>query len=307
MLPNIATAEAFDAFGNKEPVFLEATKEILSKLNLNGSVLSFPDSGSLPVVIVDDQFVVKYFPQVFKEAFLNELKALEYLGSNGLACPKVMSAGELSSWNYIFMNKLPGQSLKQLWPVTSEENKREACRQVGRELRKFHSLQLPAGLNAEEEWKSFLATQIEGCYARQKKLGLSEKYLEQIPQFLNKVKLEWSRISFLHTEVMKDHVIFEKNPGGLHLSGFIDFEPSMFGSPEYDFASVGVFLSSGDSGSLRSFFEGYGNLELASDSGFRRRVLAYTLLHRYSRLKWYLEFLPTADTLEELADIWWEV
>jgi hygromycin-B 7''-O-kinase len=39
----------------------------------------------------------------------------------------------------------------------------------------------------------------------------------------------------------------------------------------------------------------------------RRRLLAYTLLHRYSDLPWYLQELPAPPepTLEALADSWW--
>jgi hygromycin-B 7''-O-kinase len=35
--------------------------------------------------------------------------------------------------------------------------------------------------------------------------------------------------------------------------------------------------------------------------------MAYALLHRYSRLAWYLEFMPTggAETLDDLARRWW--
>jgi len=39
----------------------------------------------------------------------------------------------------------------------------------------------------------------------------------------------------------------------LSFSGFVDFEPSMIGAPEYDFAAVGIFLSSGNPNALRSF------------------------------------------------------
>lgn len=131
--------------------------------------------------------------------------------------------------------------------------------------------------------------------------------LKQIPSFLESTAINWSQISFLHTEVMRDHVFFSHANNQVTFNGFIDFEPSMVGATEYDFASVSIFVSSGDSDALCSFFEGYGNLDFASHRDFRRRIMAYTLLHKYSNLKWYLEFMPNADTLDDLADLWFAI
>jgi len=35
--------------------------------------------------------------------------------------------------------------------------------------------------------------------------------------------------------------------------------------------------------------------------------MAFALLHKFSNLKWHLEFMPQADLLEELAEKWWAV
>ena len=39
----------------------------------------------------------------------------------------------------------------------------------------------------------------------------------------------------------------------------------------------------------------------------RSEVMAYLLLHKYSNLKWYLQFMPDAKSLDELAELWWSV
>jgi hygromycin-B 7''-O-kinase len=183
-----------------------------------------------------------------------------------------------------------------------------ACFETGKKLKAIHDLTLDRkNSSTRSSWEEFINTQTESCFARHKKLGLTPELLRQIPDFNKNTKLSrGADDSFLHTEVMRDHVFFRTASGGPAISGFIDFEPSMTGAPEYDFASVGVFLSSGDHNALRAFFSGYGNLACA-DTAFRRRIMAYTLLHRYSDLKWYLEFMPQADSLEELADKWWAV
>ncbi|MDB4952187.1 MAG: putative aminoglycoside phosphotransferase [Gemmatimonadetes bacterium] len=80
----------------------------------------------------------------------------------------------------------------------------------------------------------------------------------------------------------------------------------MVGAPEYDFASVGIFLTCGDSALFRAFLLGCGYTDADFTVELPRRIMAYALLHRYSNLRWYLETIPprTATTLDELAAEW---
>lgn len=213
----------------------------------------------------------------------------------------------MHGWQFVLMSKLAGGSLKDLWPNLLPESRRQACIEIGKSLRKIHEINLSAVDLNTNLWTEFLSAQKNACFARHEKLGLRQDLLKQIPAFLESVNLDWSRLSFLHTEVMRDHVFFDVANEKMTFSGFIDFEPSMIGCPEYDFASVGLFLSSGDRDALRSFFEGYGNLDQVSNREFRRRIMAYALLHKYSKLTWYLQFMPNADSLDELAELWWGI
>ena len=82
----------------------------------------------------------------------------------------------------------------------------------------------------------------------------------------------------------------------------------MLGHPDYELASVGVFLSCGEPALLRAVCEGYGRPGGALPPDACRRAMAFALLHRYSNLRWYLERVPPpagVHTLEELADFWW--
>ena len=57
---------------------------------------------------------------------------------------------------------------------------------------------------------------------------------------------------------------------------------------------------------LRAFLRGYGQ---APDPDLPRRVLAWTLLHKFSHLVWYLHILggPDSRDLEDLARVWFGV
>jgi hygromycin-B 7''-O-kinase len=66
----------------------------------------------------------------------------------------------------------------------------------------------------------------------------------------------------------------------------------MRGAREYEFASVGLFVSCGDAGFLRRLLLAYGYRYHQLDDALPRRLLAYALLHRYSDLPWWLAQLP---------------
>ena len=98
-----------------------------------------------------------------------------------------------------------------------------------------------------------------------------------------------------------------KDDSGWQLSGLFDFEPAMLGAPEYDFASFGLFVACGDGRFLCRSLRVYGYRDDLLDAALQNRLMAYAVLHRYSKLRWYLERLPApqAVTLEHLAVRWW--
>ena len=105
---------------------------------------------------------------------------------------------------------------------------------------------------------------------------------------------------------MRDHVLVTRDGEEWTNTGLFDYEPAMLGAPEYEFASVGVFLAEGNAALFRATLLGYGYTQAELSSELQRRILAYLLLHRYSNMNWYLERIPpkTATTLDELAAEW---
>ena len=61
-------------------------------------------------------------------------------------------------------------------------------------------------------------------------------------------------------------------------------------------------------GILRAILVAYGYRQAELDQNLQRRFMAYTILHRYSRLSWYLSLMPPKEgviTLDDLAGQWW--
>ncbi|HET9450342.1 MAG TPA: aminoglycoside phosphotransferase family protein, partial [Aggregicoccus sp.] len=269
-------------------------------------------AGSSIVFAVGEGHVVKLFAPLHAEAADTEARVLAHVqGRLGVATPALQASGTLEDWRYVVMTQLPGVSLKEAWPRIPPPRRLQLLEEVGAALRRLHALPplplpIPGG-----SWERFLAQQQAGCVARQRERGVEEAWLAQVPAFLERAlaRLEPQPSPvLLHTEVMRDHLLVEERAGGWQLSGLIDFEPAMCGHPDYELASVGVFVSGGDPALLRAVCTGYGREGGALTPEVRQRALAFTLLHRYSNLRWYLDVVPLAPevrTLEALADAWW--
>jgi hygromycin-B 7''-O-kinase len=161
-----------------------------------------------------------------------------------------------------------------------------------------------------EDWPSFLAEQKETAASRQRRLGLDAELVAAIPDFLDR-HFDLERldegVSLLHTELMQDHLLVEALGDELQITGLYDFGDCLVGPPFYEFASVGLFVSAGDGAVLRTFFQSYGIDDEHIGPELSRELLAWTLLHRYANLPWYLRRMPvTIDdpTLDDLALRW---
>ena len=71
---------------------------------------------------------------------------------------------------------------------------------------------------------------------------------------------------------------------GWGLSGLVDFEPAMSGAPEYDLVGPAIFVARGDSDLLGHILAAYGYGAAETNGALQARLMAYTLLHRYSHL-----------------------
>ena len=66
------------------------------------------------------------------------------------------------------------------------------------------------------------------------------------------------------------------------LSGLFDFGDVMTGRGEYDLLGHSAFMTAGMPRRVRSLFNGFGYSAAEINSGLTRRLMALTLLHRFS-------------------------
>lgn len=307
LLPRVRTREEYETSPRDEATYLPAIREICRRHGLATDGCSKYPGGSTIVFAAGGAHVVKLFEPIFAEAAATEQAALAHVhGKLGVPTPGVVATGELEGWRYVVMDRLPGRSLREAWSGIPPVGRQAVCRRLGEAIARLHALPVETLAVPRPGWAGFLSRQAERCVEHQRAHGLPGHWLAQIPAFLASVPLPAGPCVLLHTEVMRDHVLVQPDGTGWTVSGLFDFEPAMLGAPEYELASVGIFLAGGDPALFRAFLLGYGYTGPELTPGLQRRILAYALLHRYSNLRWYLETVPprAATTLDGLAAEW---
>jgi hygromycin-B 7''-O-kinase len=314
LLPAVESAEHYWKHLREASLYDAALGELCRRHGLppDAPRRKYPAGGSM-VFAVGAAHVVKLFAPPHADGAHTETRMLAHVqGRLGVPTPVLHAAGELEGWPYLVMGQLPGASLKEAWPRVPDAQREALLAQLGAALGRLHALPQLALPPPGGSWEGFLAAQRQGCVERQRGRGVAEAWLAQVPGFLDAALTPphpRPPTALLHTEVMRDHTLVKEDADGRWtLTGLIDFEPAMQGHPDYELASVGVFLSGGEPALLRAFCTGYGWEGGALPEAVRRRALAFALLHRYSNFRWYLETVPPpegCDTLEALADAWW--
>lgn len=285
-----------------------AADAIRREFSLGENIARFV-GGSVPVFAVGDHHVVKLFPADQRIFFDTEVTALAHVDRRlSIPTPNLVASGENGSWLYILMTRLSGTSLAEVWPSISAPDRRRLMGAIGVALAELHSLPTDSLPSLTVDWPRFVAAQRASSRERQVARGLGSPWLDLIDPYLAKHTPHDHGIrALLHTEIMREHVFVEQRTRGWSITGLVDFEPAMVGAPEYEFASVGLFLTCAEPGLLPAFLDSYG---AKVDDDFAERIMAYALLHRYSNLRWYLERLPVPDdvlTLEGLAHRWFAI
>lgn len=248
--------------------------------------------------------IVKIFSPVEREFCVNEAKYLNQLkGRLNVDTPGLVAEGLHHGYPFIVMEKLAGIPLKSIWSSRSVWEKKRILTQIADLLKELHSLPLSLMNSTESEWISFIKSRTDNLHKNHSEFGLDKTWTDKFSAFIEKTEpVEFSSKTVLcHTEIMKEHLFVEKRRSGYEIRGIIDFEPSMAAIPEYDFCSVGLFISRGGKDLFQHFLDSYG---YTGDSSSVMRML---LLHRYSNMKWFISTIPQSintNNVEDLCNYW---
>ena len=307
LFPPADTLTAVSNIRKNQPLFEPGLRHLLPLAGLPpASTITATVGGSMPVFGVNDDVVVKLFSPLHREHFENELASLRLLaGKTSFDTPRIRASGALEVWSYLFMTRVRGTQLSTLWPDLDETQKATVCENLGAAAAALHRVQVTTDADAAK-WRAFIAGRAERCVEHQRIHGLGEPLLPQISAYIAPflATLAAAPVALLHTEFMLEHIFID--PVRLTIEGLIDFEPSMIGPAEYDFAAVAIFAAETRPARLRAFLRGYGYRSTVSTA---RLLMTHAILHRYSNLTWFMERLGPADaqTLESLEKSWFPI
>jgi hygromycin-B 7''-O-kinase len=303
-LPLVESEEDFDELTDDD--LLPGVEALCRDLGADVSGLHrFPD-GSLPVYAAGP-LVLKLFPEVYADNLPVEAGVLAAVhGRLPIPTPGVHAVGERDGWGYLLMDRLRGESLETVWDATDPAARDGLATQLGETMAALHAVPPPEIDDWwPDDWDDFVERRRAMCVPQQQALGLDPHWVAQIGPFLGRVDPPAGEPVLLHTEIMRQHLLV--SPTGDRFTGLFDFEPAVRGTREYEFVSVSMSGSEGDARFLGRVLRAYGYGKNELDEAFRRRMMAWTLLHFYSNMRKYLDQRPKPEepTLESLADRWY--
>jgi hygromycin-B 7''-O-kinase len=99
------------------------------------------------------------------------------------------------------------------------------------------------------------------------------------------------------------NLLFNKENNKWKLTGVIDFADSFLGDHEYDLLGPILFMFNGNQELTYSFLISYGFLEEELNDSLRKKLMIYTILHRFSNLNYYISKNPKAVNVERYEEL----
>ncbi len=298
LFPDIHDDAAFEALRRTRTPWEPAIRAIAARHGLDTRHgVHLIGQGSCVLFTVGDA-VVKLFEPWYLDHHTTETRVLAHLERAELPTPRLLVSEVLDGWGVVVMSRLPGEPLNLVWETLSPDDRADVCHQMGTLTRRLHAIPT-TGLTLEPAWAAFEKQQRAGLRARHQ--DKAPALLDQIEHHVRRTVLPRCGHVLLHTELTDLNTLVEKRAGRWRVSGLVDFEPAMVGPPEYDLPSVAIFAAHGD---RRAWYAALDALGVEPTNALRRRLMSYTLLHRYSNLPFFWSQVspqPLPDSLDEIA------
>jgi hygromycin-B 7''-O-kinase len=286
--PNPASIEAYHTWRANTSQWLPVAIDIARSHSLSCTNPRVFSMGTNLVVALNQRLILKIFPPMLRHQFESERAALSRLhGRLSVPVPQIVFEGERSGWPYLVMTCMNGVSGKEAWVWLPEDQRESVLTEVGELIAEVQRVPVGDLSRLQPQWKQFIPRQIEGCRARHERLGLPQKYLNRLDDFLRDatvlIPLNAAPV-ILTGEYNPENFFVEERSGRWRLAALIDFGDVMTGWSEYDLLGPSTFAAGGMPGRVRSLLRGFGHSEAKLDSALPRRLMALLLLHRFSNL-----------------------
>jgi len=311
-LPRFADIDAFDDWRGLSDLWLPAAIDIARSARLPAEGIEVFGTGTNLVLGLGPSLILKIFPPLLRGQFLAERASLRQLANRlPLPVPELVAEGERDGWPWLAMTRLKGVLGSEAWPTLPEPQKEAILREIGETIAAVQ--QIPPGPIAAlgPGWPDFIAGQIESCRRRQIRLGLPERYLEELDGLLaaarTVIPLDAAPV-ILTGEYIPENFLLERHGENWRLAGLFDFGDVFAGFGEYDLLGPSAFMTEGKPGRVQALFAGFGYGRSDIDDALIRRLLTLTFLHKASDPMGKIaipDWPSRAATLEELGRVMW--
>jgi hygromycin-B 7''-O-kinase len=313
-LPTFADYEPFRIWRADPAQWLPVARDIARSHGLACAAPHAFATGTNVVMALDEKLILKIFPPFLRSKFVSERGSLAQLrGQLRIAIPETVVEGERDGWPYLIFTRLPGVLGSEVWSTLSEGEKERVLVEIGQTIAEVQRVPLGDLANIEPRWDRFLSAQIAGCRARHERLGLPRKFLDGLDELLRDaerlIPLDQPPV-ILTGEYIPENFLLSRDSAGWRMSGLIDFGDVMTGWCEYDLLGPSGFMTAGMPRRVRSLFEGYGYSSADINPDLKRRLMALTLLHRFSdpvRQICIDGWQQKAADLHQLQDLLWPI
>ncbi|MED1201768.1 aminoglycoside phosphotransferase family protein [Heyndrickxia acidicola] len=280
----------------------QKVRQIKIKENiLKGKIRKF-SYGAAVVYSLNEEYVLKLYPAFFSDQFAREIETMENLPYDFVVqTPRIISKGNLEGWNYLIMTQLEGDLLIDIWNDISDEEKRLLSIDLGKTILAFHNLSFQNIHYIDIGWEAFIRKQLEQMVEYHQKAGLDEKLLMQLKEYVDSSIIQFNPKEVLLTgEYTPFNLFMNQVEGNWRLTGVIDFADCFLGDPHYDLLGPILFMFKGNKEWISHFLDAYGIKEGSRTAMFQKKLIVYTLLHRFSDLNAFMADIASSVEKQSL-------
>jgi len=240
--------------------------------------------GTCAVFILNATTVIKLFPPMVVGDFERERAVYRLLDGRLPEMPRLLAEGVLRDridWPYLVTSFLPGAAWREAQTAMPPAQQWAVARALGERIRRVHQTPIRPGLGwpQADAWPRFVAGRVAEVPAALR-AGLPERVVAEAEALLQGMDWFTGPPQLLHGDLTQDHALVTEQEGVWSLTGLIDWADAEIGDPAYEWVALFFGFCGQDKALFRAFMAGYdpgGGGRLPD----RRRLLAYTLLHRF--------------------------